>query len=90
MKERKVFVEKGIFPLIIVLFQVIYVPRARDITCLSKSFRKYAPIPANEVIRYDLSQFGPSFPYAGFLALPRTLLNTKFPGSSGLYFTFAS
>ena len=40
--------------------------------------------------RYGLSQLGPSFPYVGFFAVPRTFLNIKSPGISGLSFTLAS
>ena len=47
-------------------------------------------MPATEVIRYDLSQLGPNFPYAGFLAVPTTFLNTKSLGANGLNFTFES
>ena len=68
---------------------MLFIFQGRGITCSSKSSKKYALIPATKVIRYDPSQFGQSFPHAGFLALPRTFLNIKFPGSSGLYFTFA-
>ena len=44
-----------------------------------------SPITATDVMRYGPSQLGPSFPYAGFLAVPKTFLNT-----SGLSFTLAS
>ena len=47
-------------------------------------------MPATEVIRYDLSQLGPNFPYAGFFAVPITVLNTKSLGTNGLNFTFES
>ena len=49
-----------------------------------------APIPATDAIQYGPSQLGPSFPYAGFLAVPKTFLNIKSPGTSGLSFTLAS
>ena len=54
----------------------------RGITCSSKSSRKYAPIPAIEVMRYGPSQLGPSFSHSRFLAVPRTFLNTKSPSIS--------
>ena len=41
-------------------------------------------------MRYGPSQLGPSFPYAGFFAVPRTFLNTKSLGTSGINFTLAS
>ena len=41
-------------------------------------------------MRYGHSQLGPNFPYDGFLAVPKTFLNTKSPGASGLNFTLAS
>ena len=39
---------------------------------------------------YGPSQLGPNFPQTGFLAVPKTFLNTKFLGASGLNFTLAS
>ena len=49
----------------------------------SKSSKKYAPVPALEVTRYGPSQFGPSFPHAGFFAEPTTFLNTWSPSHLG-------
>ena len=37
----------------------------------SRSSKKYAPVPALEVIRYGPSQFGPNFPQLGFLPSPQ-------------------
>ena len=62
----------------------------RGITCSSRSSRKYAPIPATEVMRYGPSQLGPSFLHVGFFTMPRAFLNTKSPYANGLSFTLAS
>ena len=40
-----------------------------------------------EVILYDPSQLGPSFPQAGFFAVLTTFLKTRSPGANGLDFT---
>ena len=37
-----------------------------------------------------LPNLGPNFPHAGFFVVPKTFLNTKSPGASGLSFTLAS
>ena len=47
-------------------------------------------MPATEVMQYGPSQLGPSFPHAGFFAVPKTFLNTKSPGTNGLSFTLMS
>ena len=83
MLTREIFINNNTF------FRLFTFHR-RGITCSSKSSRKYAPIPATEVMRYGPSQLGPNFPYAGFFAVPRTFLNTKSPGTNGLSFTLAS
>ena len=57
--------------------------QGRGTTSPSRSSKKYAPIPALEVIRCGPSQFGPSFPHAEFFAEPTTLHSTRSPGAKG-------
>ena len=56
----------------------------RGTTSPSKSSKKYAPMPALEVIQYGPSQFEPNFPHAGFFIEPTTLRSTRLPGAKGL------
>ena len=56
---------------------MLFTFQGRGITCSSKSSKKYASIPATEVMQYGPSQFSPNFLHAGFFAMPRTFLNTK-------------
>ena len=42
---------------------------------------------AVEVILYGPSQLEPSFPQAGFFAVPTTFLKTKSPGANDLNFS---
>ena len=63
---------------------------SKDEVLSSKSSKKYAHIPATDVIRYGPSQLGPNFPQVGFLVFPTSFLKTKSPGANGFNFTFIS
>ena len=41
-------------------------------------------------MQYGPSNLGHNFPQVGFLAIPKTFLNTTSPGASGLSFTLSS